>query len=168
MSDVNTSTAGAQAVQHQDCVTEAITDVFSCACGVDLQLLEDGSAIATDGVIIALISLVGDVEWSVFLGLPRSTATAVAEKFAGFAIPFESSDMGDAIGEMTNIFAGRAKAILDQRNVTVEISLPSVIWAKSIEVLVQHNSAINRHLFESELGRLWTGVVVGNGGVLVL
>ena len=47
-----------------------------------------------------MISVLGDVDWAVFLGLPKATAEAVTEKFAGFAIPFDSNGMGDAVGEL--------------------------------------------------------------------
>ena len=47
--------------------------------------------------------------------------------------------MGDVVGELANILAGNCKQILDKRNVDVEISLPSVMRASGIEILVQRN-----------------------------
>ena len=130
-------------------------------------MLDEQQDLATDGVVIAVISLVGDVEWSVFLGLPRQTATVVAAKFAGFEIPFDSEDMGDAIGELTNILAGQVKALLDQRKVKVELSLPSVMRAESLHVLVQSKVVTRKTCFNSPLGRFWTGVTVGKEARLI-
>lgn len=156
------------ALEHQDCVIESAIGVFNTTCGIEITPQEDGPDLGADGVILAVISLVGELEWSIFLGLPRATAASVAAKFAGFEIPFDSPDMGDAIGEMTNIFAGEVKMALDRRKVLVEISLPSVMRAKNFEVLVQRNTATRKTCFSSPLGSLWTGVAAGGGLGFVL
>jgi CheY-specific phosphatase CheX len=144
-----------------DVVPQAVNDIFTSMCGVDIQPTEDEN-LSEDGVIIAVISLVGDVDWTVFIGLPRSTATEIAKTFAGFEIPYDSPDMGDAIGELTNIIAGQAKAILDSRGLASEISLPSVIRASNLQVLVQKNSAGQKICYESQIGKMWTGVISGD------
>lgn len=146
--------------EHRQIVDQATKDIFSATCDVALTEVPDEVNTDTDGVIIALISLVGDVGWSVFISLPRTTAEAVAGHFAGFEIPFDSDDMGDAIGEVTNIFAGQIKALLDSKGVAADISLPSVMRADGLEVLIQHDSNSSKTCFDCELGRLWTGVVV--------
>lgn len=157
----------ADAVQYLDVVPKAITDVMASTAGIEVSQCSPENQMSPDGVIIAVISLVGDLEWSVFLGLPRQTAINLAKTFAGFEIPFESEDMGDAIGEVTNIMAGQVKAILDTRGVLVEISLPSVIRANNLEVLIQRGSAGQKVCYESSLGTLWTGVVTsGEAGFM--
>ena len=160
--------ATASKAEHIECVAEAAVEIFNITCGLTIAPLEKEEDLANDGVIIAIISLVGDVEWSVFLGLPRQTATAVAAKFAGFEIPFDSEDMGDAIGELANILGGQVKALLDRRSVKADISLPSVMQAENMHVLVQRSVSGIKTCFDSELGKLWTGAAVGNGaGVMV-
>ena len=149
-------------VDHKQCVTESAMEMFSVACGVELQDIENEDNLNKDGVLIAIISLVGDVEWSIFLGLPKVTAEAIAEKFAGFAIPFDSEDMGDAVGELANILAGLIKSKLDNISIKAEISLPSVMRADSMQVLIQRDSSTCKVCFDSELGKLWTGVVASN------
>lgn len=145
---------------HTDVVPEAASQIFSMTCGVELTPAEAAADVQGE-VIVAVISIVGDVDWAVFLGLPKGTAVAAAEKFAGFEIPFDSPDMGDAVGELTNIFAGQVKALLDTRQITAEISLPSVMRCGSIEVLLQRGSATVKNCFSSPMGSLWTGVVAG-------
>ncbi len=165
MDTVKTETTSG--LEHTECVAEAAVEIFNATCGVTLEPLAEVENLAGDGVIIAVISLVGDVEWSVFLGLPKDTASAAAAKFAGFEIPFESADMGDAIGELTNMLAGQVKALLDQRGVKADISLPSVMRADNMSILVQRDSAGEKTCFNSPLGKLWTGVIVGHGGSIV-
>ena len=154
--------------EHIECVAEAAVEIFNITCGMTITPLDKEENLANDGVIIAIISLVGDVEWSVFLGLPRQTATTVAAKFAGFEIPFDSEDMGDAIGELANILGGQVKALLDRRSVNANISLPSVMRAESMHVLVQRSVSGIKTCFDSELGKLWTGAAVGNGTSVVM
>jgi chemotaxis protein CheX len=147
---------------HTACVAQAASQIISATCGVTLEPLHDDEDLATDSVIIGIISLVGDVEWSVFFGLPSDTAVAAAAKFAGFEIPFDSADMGDAVGELTNMLAGQVKLNLDQKGVSANISLPSVIRAENMTVLVQRHTEVDKKCFDSPLGKLWTGVTVGN------
>ncbi len=146
-------------LEHSECVDQAAGEIFAATCGAELKEVPDEGGLAADGVILAVISIVGDVEWSIFLGLPRKTSTSVAEKFAGFEIPFDSEDMGDAIGELTNILAGQVKALLDQRSVKAEISLPSVMRVENLQVLGQRNVSVSKTCWDCSLGKLWTGVV---------
>ncbi len=155
-----TKVADSQVAQIE-CLLEAAMTVFSSTCGVQLQRIEDDASATGDGIIVAVISLVGDLEWTIFLGLPGQTATAAVSKFAGFEIPFDSEDMGDGVGELASILAGEVKAVLDRQGVNVELSLPSVIRAESIEVLIQHNSSTQRTCFDTELGKLWVGLATG-------
>ncbi len=163
-----TNTATTSEVEHLDCVAEAAVEIFNITCELTINPLDKEENLAGDGVIIAVISLVGDVDWSVFLGLPRQTATSVAAKFAGFEIPFDSADMGDAIGELSNILGGQVKALLDRRSVKADISLPSVMRAENMAVLVQRDVAGTKTCFDSSLGKLWTGAAVGKGGSVVM
>lgn len=149
-------------VDHKKCVSESAMEMFNVACGVELKDIENETNLNSDGVLIAIISIIGDVEWSIFLGLPKVTAEAVAEKFAGFAIPFDSEDMGDAVGELANILAGLVKSKLDSSGIKADISLPSVMRAENMEVLIQRESSTCKACFDSEIGKLWTGVVTSN------
>ena len=153
-------------IPHVDCVPKAAAGIFKSICGIDLEVV-DSESVATDGnILVALISLVGEVEWSVFLGLPAGTAEAVALKFAGFEIPFDSPDMGDAIGELANIFAGDIKTKLAKEGIKVEISLPNVLKADNLQMLVQNGSCTEKIGFNSELGMFWAGVVNGSASAL--
>jgi len=159
MDVVGTSRPGSGVLEHGECVQEAAVEVFRAACKLELRPGKPDEALGAEGTIIGVISIVGDVEWSVFLGLPRATAVALMPRFAGFEIPFDSEDIGDAVGELTNILAGQVKKRLADRNVSAKISLPSVIRARSIEVLVQRGTTATKVCFDSGVGQFWTGVV---------
>jgi CheY-specific phosphatase CheX len=153
-------TATKSGIPHCDVLTDAASEILSVSCGVDVA--ESADTPPTEGsIIVAVISLVGDVEWSMFLGLPQATAEKVAAKFAGFEIPFDSEDMGDVVGEITNVVAGQVKLLLDARGVKGDISLPSVLRAENMEVLSQRDASGFRTCFTSELGPLWVGLLTG-------
>ncbi|MFP4053535.1 MAG: chemotaxis protein CheX [Phycisphaerae bacterium] len=144
---------------HLDCVRSATEGVFSSTCGLQLSAIECDPQRNQGPVMMAVISLVGDLEWSVLLAVPQDTATAVVTKFCGFDIPFESADMSDAIGELTNIFAGQVKACLDQKGVAVEISLPSVLRADNLQVIAPSDGVNISLCYQTDAGPLWTGVL---------
>jgi len=152
------SQGGISIAAYQHCISEATEEIFGSACGVQLQVRQDDERLTSDGVVIGIISLVGDVEGTIFLGLPRETAPALVAKFAGFEVPFDSPDMGDAASELANILAGDVKKRLNAKGVKANISLPSVIRAESVEVLVQRESASVRTCYDSPVGTLWTAV----------
>ena len=143
---------------HIDCIEAATQGTFSATCGLSLAQSPDAPQEA-ETVMIAVISLVGDLEWSVYLAVPQQTATTVVSKFCGFDIPFDSADMSDAIGELTNIFAGQVKNCLDQKGVTVEISLPSVLRADNFQMLQQSGAVQISKTYQSEAGSFCTGVM---------
>jgi len=145
---------------YEGCVKQAATDVLA-TYGVAIQPQDDLGEMTSHDVIIGIISLVGDAELSVFIGLPRSTATALVAKFAGFEIPYDSSDMGDAIGELANMLGGMTKTLLDTRGIKVNISLPTVIRAQDIHVLTQRGTTSAKIGLSSDTGPLWVGVVAG-------
>ena len=153
--------------EHTEYVEQAAITILDSTCGLKLEMIDDPGNLTDDGLIIAIISLVGDVGWSVFLGFPPQTAVAAASKFAGFEISFESNDMGDAVGELANMVAGQTKILLDQRSVKVEISLPSVIRAEHLEVLSRHTTVARKKCFSTAAGNLWIGVTVGDHSGIV-
>jgi chemotaxis protein CheX len=146
-------------LENEDCVYEAAVDVFRAACNLEIEPTEEEGNLSADGTIIGVISIVGDVEWSVFLGLPRATTDQLMKRFTGFEIPFDCEDIGDAVGELTNVLAGQVKKQLANRKVNAKISLPSVMRATSMEVLVQQGTSATKTCFDSEVGKFWTGVV---------
>jgi CheY-specific phosphatase CheX len=152
--------------EEMNAVGAAAVSVIGQACGVELTPTDEEN-MWREGAVIGVISIMGDVDWSVFLGLPRDTAEILTEKFAGFEIPFDSEDMGDAVGELTNILAGNVKSRLAEKGVRTNISLPNVLRAENLQVLVQRSACLIKSCFTSEAGKLWTGVVFLRDGGFV-
>ena len=152
--------------EHWGCVTQGLSEVFTMACGSAIEPQEGADPASEVGgpVLLSVVSLVGDLEWTCFLGLPQPTAEALAQAFSGFEIPFDSEDMGDAVGELANLFGGGVKALLDKKGVKVEISLPSVMRGDNLHMLPQKGFSIKQQVFQSPHGPVGAGVMCGKFG----
>jgi chemotaxis protein CheX len=151
-------------VEYGECFFDAAVETLNSACGMEAVARPASDPCPAPGVnsIIAVISLVGDVEWSLTLRLPQETAVAVAQKFTGFSVPFDSGDMGDAIGELANVIAGSVKSKLDQRGAKANISLPTVLRGSAVETVgMQHLQAMRQEV-QTPSGVMWIALVEGN------
>jgi len=76
--------------------------------------------------ITGLMDLRGKPALHFALGFSREAATHVALRYFDFEIEYDSSDMDDAVGEITNAVAGDISARLEQVGVDAELSQPTV------------------------------------------
>mgnify|MGYP002624902863 CR=1 FL=1 len=79
----------------------------------------------TDLEISGIIGLSGEAVGAVVLSMARSVALEATAAMLGEMPPDLDEDVVDAVGELTNMIAGNAKAKLEE--LRVSISLPSVI-----------------------------------------
>jgi chemotaxis protein CheX len=147
------------AVLHSEHLPPAASEVLQTVCGVELAPCETSEPTDHGNMIMGVISLAGQVQWSVFLSLPSQTATTLAANFAGCEIPFDSSDMGDAVGELTNMIAGKVKASLDAKGLKSEISLPSIMRGQGFEVLGGSRLTQRKFSFDSQAGKVYVGIL---------
>lgn len=85
-----------------------------------------------DHEISGIIGLSGKAVGTVVLSLGRTVALAAAGQMLGERPVELNADVVDAVGELTNMIAGNAKAQLEQFNMS--ISLPNVIMGKNHSV----------------------------------
>jgi len=85
-----------------------------------------------DHEISGIIGLSGKAVGPVVLSLSRESALAVTEALAGERAEKIDATVVDAVGELTNMIAGKAKADLEQ--LAMSISLPSVITGRNHSV----------------------------------
>lgn len=157
MNDMN-EVSESGGIEHLECVDEAVISVLNKTCGVELALQADDVSLGDTETIVGIISLIGHVDWSMSLGFSSEAATVLASKFAGFEIPFDSDDMGDAIGEIANIIAGEVKANLDRKAIKTNISLPNVFRGAKIQLLKGRGVTSSKAFYESSVGMFWVGI----------
>lgn len=75
--------------------------------------------------VSGIIGFSGDVEGTVNLSFPSATAFRVVSLFTGSEVNQVNEDLTDAVGELTNMIAGGAKAQFTGKKVS--ISCPSVV-----------------------------------------
>lgn len=168
-------------IPHGDCAAQAMKEMLAKACNLTVvaQAREaNGPGVpgagsgAVDGrnVVFGVMTVTGELQWSVTLGFEQAAAEGVASRFAGCPITADDPDLGDAIGEISNIVAGYIKRLLRDKGVQVTHSLPTVFSADRIRLLVQrgHFTLADRVDFTSEVGRCWISVTAGaNVGVFL-
>jgi chemotaxis protein CheX len=111
-------------------VTSTIS-VFSSmlSCRLERQELRWKSVSQPEHEISGVIGLSGRATGMVVLSLSRHVALNAAEAMLGERHDSVDADVADAIGELTNIIAGSAKARLE--SLEMSISLPTVITGKN-------------------------------------
>jgi chemotaxis protein CheX len=158
MSSPETITSVGSPVAHVDCAKDALITTLSAICGSDPIYKGDMTQSEPGDRIIGIISIMGDVAWSVMMGFPASTAMDLVIKFAGFEIPYDSDDMGDVIGELANVLAGDLVARLDSAGLRVEMSLPTVARGCDVNVMPPAGATLARMNFGTECGDLWLDI----------
>lgn len=140
-------------------VQESVVYVMNLLAGItpEFEVLDQPIAIV-DG-ICGRIAFVGDVSWSLMVYCTRHSAMEVAEALAGFEMDYDHPDMGDAIGELANIFAGDAVARLDSHGITVAMGLPAVFRGHDIEVLLSKNTTSVWCAFHLPKSTFWVETV---------
>ena len=140
-------------------VQESVLNVMSLLTGITPTTAVLDQAIAIVDGICGTIAFVGDASLSIMVYCTRLSAVEVAEALAGFEMDYDHPDMGDAIGELANIFAGDIVARLDSHGVVVNMGLPSVFRGHDIEVLLSKNTTSLWCAFELPKSTFWVEIV---------
>ncbi len=161
---------GSWTVTHGECVAHGLQIVLEGTYGLRLTPTSPPAAETSADLVFGMITILGDIQWSVVLGFEAMSAAGVASALAGYEIPFESADLGDAIGEVTNIIGGQIRGLLFERGLHVEVSLPTVIAASQIRFLVQRGkrTRTDQVHYLTPVGRVWVGVSVGVSSGLIM
>ncbi len=152
---------GVTAPEYIEGLKAAMASTFGAISGAEPVLLGESIESTPCEGAIGIISVVGGVAWSLSLGFPRETAIALAQKFAGFEIEFESADMGDVVGELANVLAGDVVAQLDMMGVRVSMSLPTVARGSDINIMLPGALSSLRMCYSLPEGQFWLGLAVG-------
>ena len=104
----------------------AFDTMLNCALKRGAPYIKDGSTPTHE--VSGVIGLSGRSQGTVVVGLGRETALKVAEEMLQERPPEINGDVVDAVGELANIIAGRAKSELE--HLDLGVSLPSVITGK--------------------------------------
>ncbi len=112
--------------------------------------LKKDSTVAYD--VSGIIGITGEATGSIALSFPKKSALAVVSNFTGEDVIGIDNDTTDAIGELTNMIAGRAKKIFSEKNIKLKISVPNVVVGKNHSISTPKNAPSIVIPFESDAG----------------
>ncbi len=102
--------------------------------------------------ISGIIGLTGEATGSIALSLPKKTALSIVSNFMGQEVLGLDADTADAIGEITNMIAGKAKKIFSEKGIKMKISIPNVVIGKEHTINPQKSIPTIEIPFSSEVG----------------
>jgi chemotaxis protein CheX len=161
---------GPWTLPYGDCVGTAMQDIIGKIGGVQLVPSEDNTTMMSGNVVITMVSIFGDIHWTISMAFDEQAAVGVSSRLAGIEIPFDSVDLGDAMGEVTNMVAGEIKRVLLNRDLSVKITLPTVLAATEIRWLVHNaeNASQDSVRFSSPMGFMRIAITVGQSAQFML
>jgi CheY-specific phosphatase CheX len=134
-----------------ECVQAGVIETFQQIFGVVSVTGSDVMNGSCDGVV-GIISFMGTLPCSLILAFPSETITAMAHKFCGFEIEYDSADMLDMTGELVNVLAGPVSARLVAAGLQANMSLPTVARGYHIEMVLPGAHADHRLHFSTDQG----------------
>lgn len=146
-----------------ECTHEATASTFEAICGQAPIYLGERDQVMPTAAVVGIISFVGDYIWSVMLGIPKDTSPALALTFIGAEVGFEDPDMGDVVGELTNVLAGHAVARLDEMGIQAEMSLPTVVRGTDLDLMLPGEVPSSFTCFTLPEGPFWVRVAKAGG-----
>lgn len=146
-----------------EAVWAAVENTYSAIAG-EKPMRVPGETHAACPCVAGIISFVGQSPWTLSWFLAKDTAPAVAQKFTGMDIPFDSGDMGDVVGELVNVLAGEVVAQLDRRRIPAQMSLPTVARGNPLELMPEKGFAVTQMDYSSSQGAFWLRLAVAGKG----
>ena len=86
------------------------------------------------GEITAIIGVTGHRVGSIAVSFSRESATALVKGMLGDDVEDLEQDMRDAVGEITNMISGQARACLADAGAVIHGSTPTIVIGDDIEI----------------------------------
>ncbi len=142
-------------------VKESVINTFESITGKRPECLEEADMGQTMHGIIGNIAVFNpDHTLSLMLAIPKETALALSNEFVGMEIPFESDDMGDLIGEISNILAGDVAANIEKVGFRGQSSLPTATRGSDLTLFMPSKPPTKKLKFEGENGEFWVNMAL--------
>ncbi len=104
------------------------------------------------GDVTGLVGLTGEKNGSVSLSFSRTCAVAIVKNMLGDDISDIMNDVKDAVGEITNMVSGQARAGLAEKGLVFQGSTPSVIMGDGHTISHMAKTPIMAIPFETDHG----------------
>lgn len=132
-------------------VRESVLSIFESIIGEELEQVGDGNGSGPlNGIIGNITVFNAEHTISLMLAIPKDTALFFSEVFIGMELPFESDDMGDLIGEISNILAGDVAANVEKVGFRGQSSLPTATRGSDLTLFMPNKPPTKKMRFTSE------------------
>lgn len=146
------SSASALTADYVNPIIEAVRTVFETM--LDCTPHRTGLALKETNTpkheLSAVIGITGKAAGTIVLSLARETSLEVLHRMVGIETTEIDADVCDAVGELTNMIAGAAKAKMERFELS--ISIPNIVSGKDHVVHYPSDVKPICILFESEIG----------------
>lgn len=105
------------------------------------------------GCVSALIGMTGDKRGTFCISFDRNTAVFIVKRMLGDAVEDVVQDVQDAMGEITNMISGHARAGLVDMGVKLQGSTPSVIMGENHSIAYRAQATAIAIPFSCPAGR---------------
>lgn len=138
-------------------VRKSVIDTFESITGDVPEYIDEpaGNAGPLNGMIGNIAVFNNDYTLSLMLAIPKETAVALSEVFIGMELPFESEDMGDLIGEVSNILAGDVAANVEKVGFRGQSSLPTATRGSDLTLFMPNKPPTEKMKFQNANGEFW-------------
>ncbi|MBL4665356.1 MAG: chemotaxis protein CheX [Nitrospinaceae bacterium] len=150
-----------------DVTRGSISSIFNTIFGSVPKHIGDGNGKKMGDGVIGIISFVGDISWIVMLELPKESAKAMASKFCGFDIDYDSADMGDVVGELANVLAGDIVARMAKEDLKAAMSLPTIMRGQNVEPMLPSGLPLEKLHFDMPEGEFLLKIAGAKSGDVV-
>lgn len=142
-------------------VKMSVINTFASICGSEPEFVQNnGQDGPLNGVIGTIAVFNHDHTLSLMLAIPKETAVSLSEVFIGMEIPFESDDMGDLIGEISNILAGDVAANIEKVGFRGQSSLPTATRGSDLTLFMPNKPPTEKMKFTGSNGEFWLNMAL--------
>lgn len=133
-----------------DQIVEITREVWGSFLSMDLEPVQDSGEPLARQTLTGVVHVSGDWQGTVFVETTAEHAQAAAEAmFAADPGSLSPDEVGDALGELTNMVGGNIKGLLPAPN---KLSLPSVAGGESYTLRVPGALLLERVLLQGPAG----------------
>ncbi|WP_340103489.1 chemotaxis protein CheX [Rhodohalobacter sp. 8-1] len=142
-------------------VKESVINTFASIIGSEPSYIEqNGQAKSLNGIIGNIAVFNQQHTLSLMIVIPRETALKLSEVFIGAEIPFESDDMGDLVGEISNILAGDVAANIETVGFRGQSSLPTATRGSDLTLFMPSKPPTEKMKFVGPSGEFWVNMAL--------
>lgn len=142
-------------------VKESVINTFASICGNTPTYVQGEEETGPLNGIIGNIAVFNpDHTLSLMLVVPKDTALSLSEAFIGMEIPYDSDDMGDLIGEISNILAGDVAASVEKVGFRGQSSLPTATRGSDLTLFLPNKPPSKKMKFTGDNGEFWLNMAL--------